>query len=237
MQSMNDERFFDLALKVVSHQASDAERAELDALLSQQPELKAEFERLRADVGVAKEVLPLVNATATTAGELPAYARGRLQTKVRRTFGPPASSAKEAGRSLAWGWRWWLGLAAAAAVVVLLVSVFRTPEKPLIQVAMLDVAGGVRGGNDDNRKLLQQTWRTADVESFTQSASLAAWEQAWPESTQRTVAKVVYDRATGELRVIGKRGGTSFSKTFAVDNGLASALKQAKEYLEKQTRP
>ena len=32
MNSMNDERFFDLAMKVIARQAGDAERAELDAL-------------------------------------------------------------------------------------------------------------------------------------------------------------------------------------------------------------
>ena len=89
MNSMNDERFFDLAMKVLARQGTDAERAELDALLAREPELKAEFERLRAEVGVAKEALPLVNASEATTGELPAYARVRLQTKVRQTLGRP----------------------------------------------------------------------------------------------------------------------------------------------------
>jgi hypothetical protein len=110
---MNDERFFDLAMKVIARQCTDAERAELDTLLVREPELKTEFERLQADVRTAKDTLPLVDATQATAGELPAYARGRLQTKVRQTFGRPATD-KEPDRSLARGWCWVLGLAATA---------------------------------------------------------------------------------------------------------------------------
>ena len=59
---MNDQRFFDLAMKVIARQANDAERADLDALLAREPELRAEFTRLEADARVAKDVLPLVNA-------------------------------------------------------------------------------------------------------------------------------------------------------------------------------
>ena len=62
MNSMNDERFFDLALKAIARQCTDAERAELDALLAKQPELQAEMERLRSDARLAKEVMPLVAA-------------------------------------------------------------------------------------------------------------------------------------------------------------------------------
>ena len=80
---MNDQEFFDLALKVIAQQASEADRAELDTLVARQPELKAEFERLQADTRLAREVLPMVNATEATAPELPAWARGQLQTKVR----------------------------------------------------------------------------------------------------------------------------------------------------------
>ena len=108
---MNDQRFFDLAMKVIAHQCNDAERAELDALLAREPELRAEFTRLEADVRLAKEVLPLVAACTSSTGQFPAYARERLQTTVRQTLGRPESAAQEPGRSLAWGWRWVLGLA------------------------------------------------------------------------------------------------------------------------------
>ncbi|MEI9961014.1 MAG: hypothetical protein WDM76_07725 [Limisphaerales bacterium] len=40
--------------------------------------------RLQAEARIAKEALPLVNATEATEGEFPAYATRRLQTKVRQ---------------------------------------------------------------------------------------------------------------------------------------------------------
>jgi anti-sigma factor RsiW len=87
MNGMNDQHFFDLAMKVIANQATDAERAELDSAVGTDPQLKAEMERLRAESRVFKEVLPLVEATEAKAGELPGYARARLQRKVLQTFG------------------------------------------------------------------------------------------------------------------------------------------------------
>ena len=118
---MNDQNFFDLAMKAIARQASHSERAELDALLTSDPELKAEFDRLQADVRMAKETLALVNATEATSPEFPAYLRGRLQTKVRQTLGrSKASDEREQKRIMVWNWRRILGMATGAAVVVLL---------------------------------------------------------------------------------------------------------------------
>ena len=51
---MNEQEFFDLALRVLGQQASEAERAELDALLAKQPVFRAEFERLEADTQIGR---------------------------------------------------------------------------------------------------------------------------------------------------------------------------------------
>jgi len=112
---MNADRFFDLAMRVIARQATKSERAELDALVAEQPELKAEFERLQADVRLAREVLPLVGATQATTPGLPGYARGRLHTKVLKTFGPPpvhGETTKEAASGTFCRWRWMRNLAA-----------------------------------------------------------------------------------------------------------------------------
>ncbi len=229
---MNDERFFDLAMKVIAHQNTDAERAELEALLAREPELKAEFERLQVDVQTAKDALPLVDATQSTAGELPAYARGRLQTKVRQTLGRPAGE-KEPDRSLALGWRWVLGLAATAAVVLLVaLPMFRTPNAPTMQLAMLDTAGGTRGSDTNEAALLRETWSTASLNSFTNAEGLRQWET----QSKANAVKVIYDRAAAEVRVLGTWRGKSFEKTFMIERDLATTLAQVKVFIGEQTK-
>jgi hypothetical protein len=236
---MNDDRFFDLAMKVIARQATEAERAELDVFVARQPELKAEFERLQADVRLAREVLPLVSATEATAPELPAYARGRLQTKVRETLGRPlvaGETPQEAASGMLWKWRWVLGLAAATAVVALfLLPVFTSSAPPMIQVAMLDTAGATRGTDTNELSLLRQTWETAAVDAFTGTEALRAWETHWPAQNRRLVVKVVFDRAAGEVRILGRWKGESFAKTLLVERDLATTLEQAKSFIKQRT--
>lgn len=232
---MNDDHFFDLAMKVIARQATEAERAELEALVARQPELKAEFERLQADVRLAREVLPLVNATEATAPELPAYARERLQTKVRETLGRPQLPEEDALGTL-WKWRWMLGLAAATAVVVFFfLPVFGPSAPPMIQVAMLDTAGATRGSDTNELSLLHQIWEKAAVDSFTGAEALHAWETNWPAQNKGPVVKVVFDQAAGEVRILGRWKGESFTKTLLVERDLAATLEQAKSFINQRT--
>jgi len=233
--NVNDERFFDLAMKVIARQASDAEHAELDALLAREPELRAEFARLQADVRVAKDALPLVNAMETTGGEFPAYARERLQTKVRQTLGRPAAK-KEPDRSFAWGLRWWLGLAVATAVVMLVVlPMFRPPPSPTIQLAMLE-SGGTRGSATDEVALLKQTWQTTVVHSFSDAEALRAWETNPADERRQPTVKIIYDATAGEVRVLGRWKEKPLDKTFLVERDLATTLKLVKDYVAEQTK-
>jgi hypothetical protein len=259
---MNDEPFFDLAMKVIAGQGTDAERTELDALLTREPKLRAEFERLQTDARIAKGALPLVEATQATTGEFPAYARGRLQTKVRQTLGSPAaekepdrglswelaeerySLAEETQvkrrpeRALAWGWRWFLGVATATAIVVLLlIPAIRTQPGTVVQLAMLDMTGGTRGSDTNEVQLLRQGWNVTTIDSFSELQLLHAWETNWPGGSKQAAVKIIYDRAAAELRVLGRKGGNQFAKTFPVESELAIALKQAQEFVREQTKP
>ena len=49
MNSMNDQHLFDLAMKVIASQCTEAERAELESAMTAEPRLRAEFERLRVE--------------------------------------------------------------------------------------------------------------------------------------------------------------------------------------------
>jgi hypothetical protein len=232
---MNDQRFFDLAMKVIARQANDAERADLDALLAREPELRAEFTRLEKDALVAKDALPLVAACTASTGQFPVYARGRLQTAVRQTLGRPKSEGPD--RSLAWGWRWVLGLAAATAVVVLVaLPIFRTPNAPVIQLAMLDTAGGTRGIDTNEIVTLEGTWKGSPVQNFSSASELEAWEKDWSNSRGRPAAKIIYDPAAGEVRVSGYSQGKAFQKTFPLEKDLATTLQQVRAFVREQTK-
>jgi hypothetical protein len=235
MNSMNDQRFFDLAMKVVARQANDAERADLDALLAREPELRAEFMRLEVDARVANEVLPLVAACTSSTAQFPAYARERLQTTVRQTLGRPESAAKQPDRSLAWNWHWVLGLAAGTAVIVIAaLSVFHAPNAPVIQLAMLDTVAGTRGTDMNEVSTLQGTWKGIPIQNFSSASELEAWEKNWPSGDGRPAAKIIYDAAAGEVRVSGRSRGRVFEKTFLVEKDLATTLQQVKVFIQEQ---
>ena len=237
MNPMNDERFLELAMKVIAHQATAAEQAELDTLLAAEPERAVELDQLRGAAQLAKEALPLVNATEATSGELPGYARGRLQTKVRETYGAAQTAERGGGKEAMWNWRWLLGLATATAVLALIAFPSLSPKpQVVVQVAMLDLAGTTRGADTNEVALLRQAWQGADFESFSQAAKLEDWEQNWPKDTKGTVAKIIYDRSAGEVRVVGRHQGQAFKKAFVVENGFPSTLKAATEFVMEQSR-
>ena len=231
---MNDQRFFDLAMKVIARQANDAERTDLDALLAREPELRSEFMRLEKDALVAKDALPLVAACTESTGQFPAYARERLQTAVRQALGRRKSEGRD--RSLAWGWRWVLGLAAATAVVVIVaLSIFHAPNAPVIQLAMLDTVGGTRGTDMNELATLQGTWKESPVQQFSSASELEAWEKNWPNGG-RPAARIVYDPASGEVRVSVRSQGRVFQKTLPVEVDLATTLQQVKAFIGEQTK-
>ena len=250
MNTMNDQRFFDLAMKAAAQQATAAEHAELDSLLAAEPERKAEMERLRSEVKLAQEVLPLINATEATAGELPGYARGRLQTKVRQTYGAPKETAKNATTEAFWNWRWLLGLAAtgivlvlvlvglAAAVVIALMAIplLSPASKLVVRVAMLDLAGTSRGADTNEVALLQQTWPMATMTNFTKTTELEAWEKTTQAQTKGTFAKIIYDRSAGEVRVAGSANGRSFERVFPAGSNLKESLDAARVFVLEQSK-
>jgi hypothetical protein len=233
--NMNNERFFNLAMKVIAHQAADVERAEFDALLASQPELRVEFARLETDARVAKDALPMMDAMEATAREFPAYARQRLQTKVRQTLGRPVAK-QESDRSVAWGWRWILGLTVAtAAVLFVALPIFRAPGGPVIGVAMLDTVGAVRTSDTNETEILKQQWRNSTFQSFDKSDSLENWETNWPEGNKVT-AKVVYDRAAGEVRVSLHGLAKPQQRTFVIERDLAATIQEANAFIQEQTK-
>jgi hypothetical protein len=231
---MNDQRFFNLAMKVNSHRCSDAERAELETLLASRPELKARLEELQADAQRAREVLPLLEAAESSTPEFPSYARERLLSKVRQTIKQTrVNKAKPI-----WRWQWTLGLAAGAAIVVLLLvlpTMMRPSSNPVIQIALLDTAGAVRGPESGDVEVLRQQWKNSSIQNFDKTDLLKAWETKWPDG-ERPAVKIIYDRISGDLDVLLLVRGRLQQKTFSVKSDLTSTLKDVNAFIQDQTK-
>jgi hypothetical protein len=100
---------------------------------------------------------------------------------------------------------------------------------------MLDRAGAVRSPDANNLELLKQQWKASDVQRFDNASQLSAWQATWPEGAQ-FAAKVVYDRAAGEIRVALRVAGNAQQRTFVVDRDLASALIEANNFIREEAR-
>lgn len=130
-----------------------------------------------------------------------------------------------------------LGLAAGTAVVVIVAfSIFHAPNAPLIQLAMLDTAGGTRGGDMNELVTLRDACKGIPVQNFSNSGELEAWEKNWPNDDGRAAAKIIYDPAAGEVRVSGRSQGKFFQKTFLVERDLETTLQQVSAFVQEQTK-
>jgi hypothetical protein len=84
--AVNEENFYTLALRRLTGEATQEEREELDEMLTEKPELRAEFDLLQHGSQVARAALPLADAINAPAITLPEEASDRLQNKVTETF-------------------------------------------------------------------------------------------------------------------------------------------------------
>jgi DNA-binding PadR family transcriptional regulator len=72
MSQTSDERFQELATKLVSFECFAEEKAELRRIIDQNPARREELQSLCLSVGMARELLPLVNALEATEGHMSA---------------------------------------------------------------------------------------------------------------------------------------------------------------------
>ena len=104
----------------------------------------------------------------------------------------------------------------------------------MIEVALLDTAGAVRGSETNETAAFKERWAKATVQVFDKSADLDTW-QTNRIYDSKLVARVVYDRAAGEVRVMLWGFGKTFSKTFAVERDLSATLKEADAFIRQQS--
>ena len=185
-----------------------------------------------------REAAPVINRLGDGPSVLPDHIKARLNAALDKKFPLTANQTSEsveptrarksavepAKPEPSWleVWRWWIGLATATAAVALVV-VFNRPGPnlpPVIQVAMLDSVGTVRGTGEKPMEMLQQQWKEAKPVEFDDAAKLKRWRESWPADAKRTVVKVLYDRDTGELRLlVRKKEGPIAEKVFLVKEG------------------
>ena len=77
MSHASDERFQELAMKLVSFECSAEEKAELRRIIDQNPARREELQKLCLSVGIARELLPLANALEATEGRM---SQGEVET-------------------------------------------------------------------------------------------------------------------------------------------------------------
>lgn len=235
MNHLDEERLIELAMKTAARQITPAEQSELEALLAREPESRRLFEERLAEARALAEAASLLNATENRTGELPGYARERLRTKVRQTYGAPKPETRPTVPK-AWPWRLVLGWASGFAVVALAFLILWPQPGPVIHVAMLDAAGATRGGGNEERALIERVWPDQPVSEFRKAEELDAWKLQETMKAKRSSALVVYDRAAGEVQVAGSHRGEPFAKTFAVEADLKATLDAVRRYLDEQLK-
>jgi hypothetical protein len=227
--NIDDPIFTELALKAIAGKANETEKATLKELLKA-PEMAAEFKQLQADVGFAREILPLMGEEPATTPPLSDFEHSQLERLVKERA--DKNRPKES-KSL-WSWKWVLGLAGATAVIVIALNWPATSSRT-VQFAMIDSMGSMRGTNNINLNLvsaLQENFGQTNFTTFSGSAQINDWLNQQPSIGE--TAKVVYDRDSGEIRIIHRNKGNQLvTNTVPVikEENLPAALKQAHEIL------
>jgi len=204
-----------------------------------------------------KKAAPVINRLGDGPSVLPDHVRARLNTALDKKFPLAAQQASEASGEASvrktvverektepsWleVWRWWIGLATATAAVVLIVVLNRPGPNlpPVIQVAMLDSVGTVRGTGEQPMDTLRKQWKDAKPQEFSETSKLKQWQADWSAATKEAVAKVVYDRDAGVLTVMVKpTGKAATTKVFPAkdEQALPQLLVEVQEFISSQLR-
>jgi hypothetical protein len=199
-----------------------------------------------------KKAAPLLNRLGDGVDPLPEHVRSRLNAALDRKIAAssPAVEAKPAAtrphqpeREPSWleVWRWWIGLATATAAIALILTLNRPGPNlpPVIQVAMLDSVGTVRGTGVQPLELLQKQWKEAKPQEFDDAGKLKSWQESWPANSNQTVVKVIYDHDAKELRVKVRVGRSVVDRSFKVSEPaqLPSVLVEAERYIRERLQP
>jgi hypothetical protein len=227
---MDAESFTDLALRVISREATDDECRALEAELVSALARREEFERLKLTHEMLRVTAPLTQAARATTPKLPAHRVNELRTAVRQHFGPAANRKKNWAAFGEWlpVMRWLFagsGLAALGFAVAVLCFANRSVEVGLYQT------DSVRGGD---QALAAEDVPSAHLLTFDTDAPFDQWQNqplAWYER-----AKVWVDNEHDLLHVVRRvRHGQILMETYPLaptNEGQREQIKQVVETLK-----
>jgi hypothetical protein len=191
---MDAESFTDLALRVISGEATDDERRAVQAELSAAAR-KDEFEQLKLTQAILRTMAPMAEAVRATEAELPGYRVNELRTAVRQHFGPAIVRQKEKASAIWLAALRWLfagsGIGALACVVVIFSFANKTIEVGLYGSDLM---------RDGDKALTAQDIPTAKLLAFEQDAPFDQWQSqplSWNER-----AKIWVDNEHDLLHIV-----------------------------------
>jgi len=221
---MDDKSFTDLAMRVISREATDDERRALNAETSSVPARREEFEQLKLTHEILRATAPMAQATQAISPGLPAYRVGELRTAVRQHFGPALKRDKAgtaAGVLVQRALRWiFAGISVGALASALVIFCFanRTVEVGLYGS---DLA---RGGDQG---LSAADVPSAQLVTFDQDAPFDQWQSAPLAWNER--AKIWVDNEHDLLHIVHRvRHGQVVMET----KPLAATLEDQREQIK-----
>jgi chromosome segregation ATPase len=86
MNTNSEDRFHELAHKALAEDTLPAQQEELRALVAENPKLKDELDQMRAEVAVAREILPLLEDIQRPLEGTPGAPMARLRKEIAEVF-------------------------------------------------------------------------------------------------------------------------------------------------------
>jgi anti-sigma factor RsiW len=188
--------FTDLALRVITGEASVDDRRAFEAEIAANPDRREEFAELQTTHRLLCVAVPMTEAAQATGPELPAYRLNELRTAVRQHFGPVANRAGKSFSPLL-VLRWIFAGGAAAVIGTIMVMILFSNSTVEIGLYRTDLMRG------DNAALTPENVPAAKIMAFDADAPFDQW-QAQPLAWYQH-AKIWVDNEHDLLHIV-RRG-------------------------------
>jgi hypothetical protein len=221
---MNDDEMKNLDLvealmKRASGNETKEEGDKLDQLLSSGAISHIDMNNANDEVEAMRALLPLIDEDKEA--EFPEYARERLQTKVKETFGNVEKTNSNKLSFLKF-------LVPIAGLAVLILALLPVSEPSLnYQFATIDLIGTVRGDAENQGDNFFPNELSQII--FDDIDKLDNWRDNWEEDSSNINVKIVYDKVNNELMVCFKNKSVLIEKNFPIVGNFEEILQQIEQ--------